>query len=153
MPSPGGPQSTPERRFFRSLPLKSLQCSCKFSRAKEAAQPPRASGFGVTGSQRRKSFQHPFTCGCAAASEQSHGSATPAARLPPRLRVWDSKDREVAFLLDSRWFKQAYVLHRSRRVCFKSGSSPLDSLCTFSHCLNLRIRPSPLQPQTFDHST
>lgn len=101
------------------------------------------------GEGKASNIHHLWLC----CSEQSHGSATPAARLPPGLRVWDSRDREVSCLQDSRWFKQAYILHQNTRVCFRSGSSSLDNLCTFLRCLNLRIRPSPLQIQTFDHST
>ncbi|XP_041344843.1 uncharacterized protein LOC121365043 [Pyrgilauda ruficollis] len=40
---------------------------------------------------------------------------------------------------DSRWFKQASMLHQNMRVCVRSGSSSLDSLWIFLHCLNLRV--------------
>lgn len=39
VPSPGGPQSTPDRRFFRSLPPKSLQRACKSAERKRQLGP------------------------------------------------------------------------------------------------------------------
>ncbi|XP_063272421.1 uncharacterized protein LOC134560390 [Prinia subflava] len=99
---------------------------------------------------KASNIHHLWLCCCLTANPRQCHPCCQAATTAESL---GSRDREVSLLWDSRWFEQAYILHQNVRACFTSGSSFFASLCSFLHCLNLRITPSPLQLQTFDHST